>query len=239
MPAPFALKELPTRDPLDPLGAEKDAAEARMLRLLKSRLNGQADAVMAALGDPPDLNNLSPEFWETEAGALIATIRPELEAMAMAGAVAASAGVAVLWDEAVIAREAAEWAGRYAYDLVMGLDANTLALLRVVVPRFIQTPGMTIGQLRRELIPAFGERRAQTIAVTETTRAFQAGQRVIQRELERGGLRRLRKWNTAGDERVCDLCGPLENQTEDEWSGTDGPPRHPSCRCWTTFVEAR
>jgi SPP1 gp7 family putative phage head morphogenesis protein len=195
------------------------------------------DSVMAALGDPPNLNNLTPEFWETEAGKMLATIRPELEAMAVAAGAAVTT-VPMLWDEVVIAREAAEWARQYAYQLVSGINANTMALLRRVVAAFIETPGMTIGDLRRELAPAFGERRAQMIAVTETTRAFEEGHRAIQRELQRGGLRRLREWRTAQDERVCELCGPLNGATEDQWVDTDGPPRHPRCRCWTVLVKA-
>ena len=241
MPPPFdsATKELTTRDPLDPLGDEKDTAQARMLRLLKSRLNGQREDVLAALGDPPDLANLTSEFWRTQAGLSVADLRPEIEAMVLRGASAASATVPILWDEAVIAREAVDWATQYVYDLVTGLDANTLAVLQRVIPRFAETPGMTIGDLRRELAPVFGESRAQVIAVTETTRAFAEGQRIIQAELSRGGVRMLRKWNTAGDEkRVCELCMDLDGKTEDEWSGIDGPPRHPSCRCWTTLVVA-
>lgn len=232
-----ATKEAPTHDPLDPLGAAKDAAEARLLRLLRSRLNGQMEAVLAALGDPPNLNNLTPEFWETEAGKMLVTIRPEIEAMA----VAAGAGVAtvsMLWDEVVIAREAAEWARQYAYTLVTQLNVNTMALLRRAIPAFIETPGMTIGDLRRELAPAFGERRAQTIAVTETTRAFEEGHKEIQRELQRGGLKRVREWRTAVDEKVCDLCSPLDGTTEDQWIDTDGPPLHPRCRCFTVLVKA-
>ena len=241
---PFALtdgtKEAPTRDPLDPLGPAKDAAEGRLLRLLRGRLNGQLDAVMEALGDPPNLNNLTPEFWETEAGKMLATVRPEIEAMAAEAARAVSATVPLMWDETVIAREAVEWAQQYAYQLISGINVNTVALLRRTVSSFIETPGMTIGDLRRELTPAFGERRAQTIAVTETTRAFEEGHRTIQRELARGGLKRVRKWVAAGDEKVCELCGPetgLDGKTEDQWVGTDGPPLHPGCRCWTVLVK--
>jgi len=240
---PFALtdgaKEAPTHDPADPLGPAKDAAEARLIRLLKSRLDGQFDTVMEALGDPPDLNNLTPEFWETEGGKLLAAIRPEIEAMAVEAAAALSATVPLVWDELVIAREAAEWARQYAYGLVTGLNAHTMDLLRRVVPAFIETPGMTIGDLRRELAPAFGERRAQTIAVTETTRAFEEGTREVQRELARMGIRRVREWHTAMDERVCELCGPLNGLTEDEWVDTDGPPRHPNCRCFTVNVRPK
>ena len=233
--APFLLKDIPTRDPADPLGIEKDSAEARLIRLLKSRLASHFDAVMQILGDPPNLNNLTPEFWQTEAGRLLAMLSPELEAMAMTSA-AASATVSVVWDEAVIAREAVEWARQYAYDLVSQLNRSTLELLQQVISGFLETPGMTIGDLRRELAPAFGERRAQTIAVTETTRAFEQGNQLVQRELERAGIHRVRQWRTAMDEKVCPLCAPLEGKNEGDWGGLPGPPAHPNCRCWTVQV---
>jgi len=51
--------------------------------------------------------------------------------------------------------------------------------------------------------------------------------------LNQTGLQMRRVWNTANDELVCPICGPLNEQPEDVWSGDfpDGPPAHPNCRC--------
>ena len=234
------MKALPIHDPLDPLAKSKDAAQRRLYALLRDRLDGQANDVMRALGNPPDVSRLSGDFWATEAGRMLGDIRPEVERMMLDAIAAESVTVPVLWDEAVIAREAADWASQYVGELIRGIDQNTLDFVRRQVQSWIETPGQRIGDLRATLTPAFGERRAQTIAVTETTRAFAEGQKLVKAELERGGIRRLRKWNTSGDEkRVCEQCRDLDSKTEDEWSGTDGPPLHVNCRCWTTFVEAR
>lgn len=237
-------KGLPTHDPGDPLAKSKDRAQAALYKLLKERLGGQANAVMRALGNPPDVSRLSDEFWATEAGLMLAAIRPEVERAVLAAIAGEAVTVTVLWDEAVIAREAADWASEYVGQLIRQIDQNTLDYVRRQVTAFVETPGMRLGDLRASLEPAFGERRAQTIAVTETTRAYAQGQVLIQKELAAAGLRRLRKWNTSGDEkRVCEHCQALESRLETEWAGifagaADGPPAHPNCRCWTTFVRA-
>lgn len=194
---------------------------------------------MDALGDPPDITNLGSEFWATREGELLADLRPQIERMTLDSIASTGRYVPVAWDEVVIAREAADWAGRYTYELVHGITGNTERLLRDQVGRFVQTPGMTIGQLRDSLTPAFGETRAQAIAVTETTRAYAQGESVVQQYLRGAGLEMVRYWSTSADERVCELCGPLDGKPEDEWGDAgDGPPRHPSCRCWLVIRAA-
>ncbi|HUW12872.1 MAG TPA: ADP-ribosyltransferase [Anaerolineae bacterium] len=206
---------------------------------MRRRLDGQEREVMDALGDPPDLANLTREFWDTEAGAMLADLRPEIERMALDSVAAAGTTVPIVWDEVVIAREAADWAGRYSYELIRDLTGNTQRLVTDQVGRFVQTPGMTIGQLRDSLTPAFGDSRAQAIAVTETTRAYAQGNRLVQDSLRRAGLEMTRYWNTSGSD-VCDLCIPLDDKPEDEWGEhSNGPPAHPRCRCWTTMRRRR
>ncbi len=218
---------------------DKDSAEGKLMRYLRSRLGAEFDDIMAALGGPRDLNKIPVEFWNEQTAQTLAGIRPILEASALRAAEALSITVPVLWDPTVLAREAIDWAGQYSYDLVRKIDENTLSVLRRIIPQFAETPGMTIGDLRKRLGPVFGEVRAQSIAVTETTRAFAEGQRLVQKELALGGVNRVRKWNTSGDEVVCDICGPLDGKTEDEWGGIASPPAHPRCRCWTTLVREK
>jgi hypothetical protein len=216
----------------------RDEDERRMLRLLKARLNGQFDDVMSLLGDPPDMNNLTDEFWTTEAGRMLADVRPELERLAMRATVAASAvaSIPVIWDEAVIFAEAARRAASYGYDLIRGITDNTRQAVQEAVRRFVETPGRTIGQLRDELTPIFNERRAQTIAVTETTRAYSEGSELVRQQLGGSGINMEKMWRTSGDERVCPICGPNNDKPEREWTQVSGPPpAHPNCRCWVTL----
>jgi hypothetical protein len=79
--------------------------------------------------------------------------------------------------------------------------------------------------------------RSETIARTEIMRAANAGQREAWQEAARQGLLRRDEWNrvwkTTDDERLCDECGPMDEETvafDGEFQGGD-PPLHPNCRC--------
>ena len=75
------------------------------------------------------------------------------------------------------------------------------------------------------------KQRMELLARTEIVRAYHAG--VIQ-EYRAWGVTTVSidvEWRTAGDDRVCDLCAPLEGKifTLDEVEGMI--PLHPQCRC--------
>lgn len=73
--------------------------------------------------------------------------------------------------------------------------------------------------------------RANVLARTEIIRAHAEGQLDSYELLGVEELRLMAEWSTAGDERVCILCGELEGvvMTVDEARGLI--PRHPNCRC--------
>lgn len=231
---PFLVKADRVTDAglLDPNAVAKDVAEARLLRLLRRRLKDQLEAVLAALGDPPDIHNLTEEFWATQQGLMVAGLRPELEAMALTAAeqVILVQGVGISWDQA--AEAAARWAERYSYELVSGVTDITKRMLQEKVALFIRETGRTIGDLSDDLEPYFGKVRADMIAVTETTRAFSQGEQETVRIAQGMGFKLVPWWNTARDENVCNLCEPKGKQGEIK----DGvfPPEHPRCRCWPT-----
>jgi hypothetical protein len=77
--------------------------------------------------------------------------------------------------------------------------------MQLEITRWIDN-GETLPQLIERLVPLFGEKRAELIAVTEVTRAFAEGNMVAWRE---SGVIQKRRWNTANDELVCPICGPL------------------------------
>ena len=61
---------------------------------------------------------------------------------------------------------------------------------------------------------------------------------VAQAQLNQTGLPMRRVWGTAGDDLVCERCGPLNGLPEDDWKGeySDGPPAHPNCRCFLSLT---
>lgn len=221
---------------------------------MRRALRAQRERLLAALGDNPE-REPDEAFWQAENEALTAALQPTLGQAAQLAAQAHGAqvkslpvvveaidgqvlpdSVPILWDDVVIAAAAVDWARRYVGELIRNVTRNTQDLVRRAVSSFINTPGMTIGDLTRMLEPAFGRSRAHRIAVTETTRAFTEGQRLVQQELRRGGLGLERVWRTSMDEVVCPICGALEDKRESEGWGYDGPPAHPNCRCWTVLA---
>ena len=136
-------------------------------------------------------------------------------------------------DMAVISQEALEHARRYTYDLVTGLDSTTRRLVQEALTTWQGTPGMTRADLVSLLEPAFGEYRANMIAVTEVTRAYSAATNQYQQMALDAGVEMRRVWLTLRDQLVCPICGPFHGMPESVWNiqYPDGPPAHPNCRC--------
>jgi hypothetical protein len=176
------------------------------------------------------------------------TNRPSAENGQVNEAVGPASSVGVDFDVPVINEDALLWARTYDYASVPGLTESTRATLREAIAAFISTPGMTNGQLRALLEPAFGPEQAQMIAVTEVTRAYSQGEQIHQKDLANRGMKMTRLWRTCMDEKVCPICSPLEDKPEEEWQAileglglwppddkikttADMPPGHVGCRC--------
>ena len=138
--------------------------------------------------------------------------------------------------------EAAKWARKYSYALVKDIDATTRKALQSAVSAFVETPGYTLGDLMGAL--PFDANRAMNVGVTEITRAYSqanvlAGQQMKE---EYPDVRVVKSWQTNRDDAVCPLCSALDGREVDVdqpfYSADDHndgePPRHVSCRCWTT-----
>lgn len=84
--------------------------------------------------------------------------------------------------------------------------------------------------------------RAETIAITEMAYAYNYGQQAYMEQCIKDGLigGAQKKWMTAFDERVCDVCGKLDGEvTEMDTPFSVGvlvPPAHPRCRCVVNYI---
>lgn len=138
-------------------------------------------------------------------------------------------------EDALEMTHAARWAASYTPVLVTGITQRTSMLIQQVVTRYMNSSGMTIGDVVAALDPAFGKTRATAIAVTEATRASSAGMQAYQNEMKKAGIKTKRVSHTNEDDKVCPICRPLDGKAEDEWPQQDGPPWHVRCRCFLTL----
>ncbi len=114
--------------------------------------------------------------------------------------------------------------------------------------------GEAADQIRKRILEdakgAVGKRKAETIARTETARAYTRGQHLT---WEKSGIVTRKVWSAVGD--ACPFCQALDGKVieidkvyygegesiEAEWNGevlsldvgmdVEGPPLHPNCRC--------
>lgn len=141
-------------------------------------------------------------------------------------------GVPIPIDE--LAASASEFARNYGYELVKDITNTTRTMVQNVMATYLDTPGMTKGDVEKKLQSVFGKVRADAIVVTETTRASAAVTQQAKEYYEkRLGLKYRKKWNTNADDLTCPICGRLDGKYEDEIEETI--PAHVKCRCFWTL----
>lgn len=226
---------------LDPEGDEESDAEQRIREQLEKRFERELDKAFAE-----QLGALLPEGASDEAirsapYQVQATSEPVREVLRRNLESGSELGVSVAFDTleqiglafdyTLAHAQAAQWASRYSYELVRGINATTQARLQVAVQDWFQER-TTLPDLVKELEPTFGRRRAKTIAVTETTRAAYEGSTV---GYEESGVVAEVEFVSANDERVCPTCGPLHGTRaplRGTFPGGHTIPVHVKCRCF-------
>jgi len=208
---------------------DRESIESRILRAL-AKANTQAQRrITDALGNPPDVANVSADVWAEVEALLRGAVVPELESVYMAAAEAASAELGIGFAFDVVNTQAATWARQYGYDLVRGINDNSRRMLQESIGAFFDTP-MTNAQLQEKLGRIFGASRAESISITEVTRAASEGERSAVADLANQGVRTVQVFQTSADDRVCAICGPMDGKRSDE-TGFQWPPLHVRCRC--------
>lgn len=141
---------------------------------------------------------------------------------------------------------AAEWAIRHGHEVVGDMAKRTNARIQKEISNWIVNKEPFKQLVRRvQLDPLlYSAERARRIAVTEVTRAYAEGNREAWRQSR---IITSMVWQTAGDEKVCPVCGGLQGQVvsiEEQFihPGGEGlraryeggryfPPAHTLCRC--------
>ena len=143
--------------------------------------------------------------------------------------------IGMAFDWTLVHTAARDWADRYVGELIAGIESTTRRMVQQSVARWVQN-GEGLPALIDSLAPAFGTQRASLIASTEVTRAFAEATRIAYDET---GVVSGYRWDTARDERVCPICGPLHGQIVPKGQRFQGglfPPAHPRCRCGISGV---
>lgn len=128
-------------------------------------------------------------------------------------------------------------AGRVLTDLKGVTEQTATVMSRTLTDGLVR--GISPRELARDLVEdveGIGLQRALTIARTEIIRAHSEGQLTALEELGVEEVGVTVEWVTAGDEKVCSLCEPLEGVTFTLEEARGTIPRHPNCRC--AFVPA-
>jgi hypothetical protein len=207
---------------------DRDSLEARLARELARVLRGDMGRLIELMGDPPNLANLPPNFWDEAGQELRHVLTPFLERVYLdqAGNLISSTGIGVDW--ALVNQRAIDWASVYTFNLVQGITQTSQQTLSRALSAYYRD-GLTRGDLEKLISPTFGPVRAEMIAVTEITRASSQGELALVEEISKYGLRMRPIWQTNNDDLVCILCGPRNGK---EIRDGQFPPIHVRCRCW-------
>jgi len=232
------------RDRREPGRRRKEEAEQRLAYAMRRYWRGQAARIRARMeAYYPDRKSIKSGLYDDlgndqdEARILMELMRAAMDGVALFGEL-----TKIGLDYTLVHVEESRWAREYGYTLIRDINETTLKMLREVVSGFIETPGMTIGNLV-SMLP-YSQQRALTIGVTEITRAYATSTEIAGKQLQREfpDVQVIKTWWTNNDDRVCLLCGPFNGipvligegftTDGDKSLGVPYPPIHPNCRCW-------
>lgn len=234
------------RDPIEPGQRNKNRAENELADVINAHFDTQTGIIKDALaGERSNLSLADITRRMKEQSGQTATEAANVFSLSIANGLnlfAESAQIGI--DYALVNTAAAVWARQYAYDMITGIDTVSADATGQAIAAFVETPGMTIGDVMQRLDPIFGEARSANIATTEITRAYAQANQLAGEQLKRDfpGVKVIKRWFTNNDEKVCPICRPLNSkvvEVSEKFIGGDGqeydnPPAHPNCRCWTT-----
>lgn len=147
-----------------------------------------------------------------------------------------SEGLGIGIDWTIVNDDVSIWARKYSAKLVKGITKTTRKAVGTQLSAWIES-GDPLPGLFKRLEGIYGRKRAELIGITEATKAYAKGNELLWKA---SAVVDRRQWNTAADELVCPICGPLNGQVRELGKpfdgGIDNPPAHPRCRCWITPV---
>ncbi len=153
------------------------------------------------------------EFWTNEKKLLWKTMAPFFIALIHSGGEAGVGllpeSIRILMDWDFFNQEAINYLSEYRLSWVEGISKTTRVQSQIAIQEWIIT-GEPKSVLDARLAQILGPARATRIATTEVTRIYAKGNQLAWRAT---GFVTEQKWQTAQDEKVCPICGPLHDRT--------------------------
>lgn len=184
---------------------------------------------------------------ETHGTAIRPTVVRHMQAMAADGVIASgeafTAAMNFELDWTLANTEAARWAREHCGELIKGITDTDRQSIAGEVATWVEAQETYSDLVKRVSTVIADPRRADLIAATEGTNAYASGNIATWHQVEDDlDLTVIQVWNTANDDLVCPICGPLNQQTAAlgrPFTSTTGvtilqPSAHPKCRCWLT-----
>lgn len=157
-------------------------------------------------------NSTSPEFWRLERILFQQELIDPLMEIIMHGVElgldSLPSQLSILADWDVINQDALRYLNSDQLSTIRDILETTRRQATSIIQDWVLS-GEPKTTLDARLTPLFGSRRAATIAATEVTRMYAEGNMSAWRST---GVVMGKKWQTARDELVCPLCGPLQGQ---------------------------
>lgn len=120
-----------------------------------------------------------------------------------------------------------------AFDNLQGISSTISNQLNTIFANGISRGdgAYTIARNIRNSISSISRVRARVIARTEMVHAHAEGQLDSFDRLGVTEIGAMAEWSTAGDQKVCPRCAPLQGVTMSVDQARGLIPRHPNCRC--------
>lgn len=178
------------------------------------------------------LDPRNPAFWADMSDGLWTAIGETMLSIYLKGAEGGVDGlpkdVQVLADATTVNANALrfleEYRGKWVEEMTRTTREQTLKIFEDWI-----VSGQPLPVLVEALDPIFGKGRAETIAVTETTRIFAQGNQSV---WEESGLVEEAIWMTGQDDLVCPVCSELQGTHVGIGDMDASPPAHVNCRCY-------
>lgn len=221
---------------------EIEAELARQLSYFSASTRRQ---IMELIGDPPSLDKLTPEVYRELAIGFNGILGFSLEQTFIEASNALMENIGFYGVSTDLINEGAvNWARSYVPAVVdKMIDFREVQTQQYIADYYEGKYDFT--GLEKRVARLYGPDKASQIAMTETTRAANEGQRPVIEELESEGVVMRGVFQTVSDGFVCPICAPLNGEVSTVtgfdtqfFSGDKSfrmPPLHVGCRCLVSY----